>query len=152
MFGILTHCGYFLSRTRLDLTPLMHTLRIPAWPSAQTRAYLIPRLLARKDNLRSLTLPSFDLHILRHHSAFCLRDIQLGDIHLRRPRLSSSLGLMARPISSPCDFRSYSMMMAIRHFPCTFPPSQHIPASSPHPPRQVNQPCLPYHHCCLLRR
>ncbi len=109
---------------RRDLTSLMHTLRVPARPSAQTRAYLI----------------------VRHYSAFCPRDIQLGDIHLRRPRLSSSLGLMARPMSSPCDFRSCSMTMAIRQ------PSLHVPASSPHPPRQVNRSCLRYHHCCLLRR
>ncbi|KAK0226875.1 hypothetical protein EDD85DRAFT_976153 [Armillaria nabsnona] len=44
--------------TRRDLTPLAHTLRVPAWPSAQNRAYLIRRVLARTDNnLRSLTPP-----------------------------------------------------------------------------------------------
>ncbi|SJL17972.1 uncharacterized protein ARMOST_21543 [Armillaria ostoyae] len=68
--------------TRRDLTSLTHTLRVPAWPSAQTRAYLIPRVLARMDNLRSLSLPSFDLHILRHHSAFGLRHIEFGNTRL----------------------------------------------------------------------
>ncbi|PBK80363.1 hypothetical protein ARMGADRAFT_1020928 [Armillaria gallica] len=68
--------------TRRDLTSLTHTLRVPAWPSAQTRAYLIPRVLARMDNLRSLSLPSFDIHILRHHSAFGLRHIEFGNTHL----------------------------------------------------------------------
>ncbi|KAK0226867.1 hypothetical protein EDD85DRAFT_958661 [Armillaria nabsnona] len=56
--------------TRRDVTSLMHTLRIPAWAWAQTWAYLIPRRLARMDNRGSLTHPSFDLHILRHHTAF----------------------------------------------------------------------------------
>ncbi|KAK0226861.1 hypothetical protein EDD85DRAFT_164863 [Armillaria nabsnona] len=68
--------------TRRDLTSLTHTLRVPAWPSAQTRAYLIPRVLARMDNLRSLTLPSFHIHILRHHSAFGLRHIEFGSTRL----------------------------------------------------------------------
>ncbi|KAK0226854.1 hypothetical protein EDD85DRAFT_1027347 [Armillaria nabsnona] len=68
--------------TRRDLTSLTHTLRVPAWPSAQTRAYLIPRVLARMDNLRFLTLPSFDIHILRHHSAFGLRYIEFGNTRL----------------------------------------------------------------------
>ncbi|KAK0477161.1 hypothetical protein EDD18DRAFT_1337998 [Armillaria luteobubalina] len=68
--------------TRRDLTSLTHTLRVPAWPSAQTRAYLIPRVLARMDNLRSLSLPSFDLHILRHHSAFGLRHIEFSNTRL----------------------------------------------------------------------
>ncbi len=34
------------------------------------------------NNLCSLTLPSFDLHILRHHSAFGLRYIEFGNTHL----------------------------------------------------------------------
>ncbi|KAK0184247.1 hypothetical protein F5146DRAFT_252895 [Armillaria mellea] len=68
--------------TRRDLTSLTHTLRVPAWPSAQTRAYLIPRVLAHMDNLRSLSLPSFDLHILRHHSAFGLRYLEFRNTHL----------------------------------------------------------------------
>ncbi|PBK62036.1 hypothetical protein ARMSODRAFT_981024 [Armillaria solidipes] len=68
--------------TRRDLTSLTHTLRVPAWPCAQTRAYLIPRVLARMDNLRSLSLPSFDIHILRHHSAFGLRHIEFGNTRL----------------------------------------------------------------------
>ncbi|KAK0209929.1 hypothetical protein IW262DRAFT_499427 [Armillaria fumosa] len=68
--------------TRRDLTSLTHTLLVPAWPSAQTRAYLIPRVLARMDNLRSLSIPSFDLHILRHHSAFGLRYIEFGNTRL----------------------------------------------------------------------
>ncbi|PBK79691.1 hypothetical protein ARMGADRAFT_117784 [Armillaria gallica] len=68
--------------TRRDLTSLTHTLRFPAWPSAQTRAYLLPRVLARMDNLRSLSLPSFDIHIVRHHSAFGLRHIEFGNTHL----------------------------------------------------------------------
>ncbi|KAK0432067.1 hypothetical protein EV421DRAFT_1911258 [Armillaria borealis] len=61
------------------ITSLTHTFCVPAWPSAQTRAYLIPRVLVRVDNLRSLTLPSFDLHILRHDSAFGLRHIAVGN-------------------------------------------------------------------------
>ncbi|KAK0432938.1 hypothetical protein EV421DRAFT_1846849, partial [Armillaria borealis] len=31
---------------------------------------------------RCLTLPSFDLHILRHHSAFGLRHIEFGNTRL----------------------------------------------------------------------
>ncbi len=72
--------------TRRDLTSLTHTLRVPAWPSAQTRAYLIPRILARMGNLRSLTLPSFDIHILCYHSAFGLRHIEFGNTSLRAGR------------------------------------------------------------------
>ncbi|KAK0207809.1 hypothetical protein IW262DRAFT_1529398 [Armillaria fumosa] len=68
--------------TRRDLTSLTHTLRVPAWPSAQTRAYLMPRVLACMDSLHSLSLPSFDLHILRHHSAFGLHHIEFGNTHL----------------------------------------------------------------------
>ncbi len=68
--------------TRRALTSLTHTLRVPAWPSAQTRAYLIPRVLARMDNLRSLTLPSFDLRIVRHHSAFGLHYIEFGNTRI----------------------------------------------------------------------
>ncbi|PBK62041.1 hypothetical protein ARMSODRAFT_1062107 [Armillaria solidipes] len=64
------------------VTSLTHTLRVPTWPSAQTRVYLTPRVLARMDNLRSLSLPSFDLHIVRHHSAFGLRHIEFGNTHL----------------------------------------------------------------------
>ncbi len=67
---------------RRDLTSLTHTLRVPAWPSSQSRAYLIPCVLARMDNLRSLTLPSFDLRILRYHSAFGLRYIEFGNASL----------------------------------------------------------------------
>ncbi len=68
--------------TRRDLTSLTHTLCVPAWPSSQTRAYLIPRVLARMDNLHSLSLPSFDIHIVRHHSAFGLRHIEFGNTRL----------------------------------------------------------------------
>ncbi|KAG7439285.1 uncharacterized protein BT62DRAFT_768359 [Guyanagaster necrorhizus] len=68
--------------TRRDLTSLTHTLRVPAWPSPQARMYLIPRVLARMDNLRSLTLPSFDIHVVRHHSAFGLRHVEFGDTRL----------------------------------------------------------------------
>ncbi|KAK0432965.1 hypothetical protein EV421DRAFT_1910519 [Armillaria borealis] len=64
----------------------MHTLRIPASALAQTRAYLIPHILTCMDNLCSLTLPSFDLHImiLRHHSAFRLCHIKFGNTPLSR--------------------------------------------------------------------
>ncbi|PBK85918.1 hypothetical protein ARMGADRAFT_1035914 [Armillaria gallica] len=51
-------------------------------PSAQTWAHLMPRVLARMDNLRSLTLPSFDLYILHHHSAFGLRHVEFGNTRL----------------------------------------------------------------------
>ncbi|KAK0442513.1 uncharacterized protein EV420DRAFT_1077026 [Desarmillaria tabescens] len=68
--------------TRRDLTSLTHSLHVPAWPSPQARMYLIPRVLARMDNLHSLVLPSFDLHIVRHHSAFGLRHIEFGNTHL----------------------------------------------------------------------
>ncbi|KAK0190200.1 hypothetical protein F5146DRAFT_653795 [Armillaria mellea] len=70
MSGIPTHCEYFWSNDeipRLSRTPSV---------SARTSAYLIPRVLARTDNLRLLSLPSFDLHIVRHHSAFGLRYVQ----------------------------------------------------------------------------
>ncbi|PBK83018.1 hypothetical protein ARMGADRAFT_1038180 [Armillaria gallica] len=52
--------------TRKELTTLTHTLCIPAWSSAQIWDYLVSHVFARMDNLRSLSLPSFDLHILRH--------------------------------------------------------------------------------------
>ncbi|KAK0201320.1 hypothetical protein DFS33DRAFT_1490555 [Desarmillaria ectypa] len=68
--------------TRRDLTCLTHTLRVPAWPSSQTRTYLIPRVLARMDNLCSLTLPCFDFHVIRHHSAFGLSHIEFGNSYL----------------------------------------------------------------------
>ncbi len=65
--------------TQRDLTSLMHTLHIPAWAWAQTRVYPMPRILAHMDSLRFLTLPSFYLHILRHHTAI----LNLGiHIHL----------------------------------------------------------------------
>ncbi|PBK85853.1 hypothetical protein ARMGADRAFT_1036026 [Armillaria gallica] len=74
--GISMCCGCSLSRSgiqRLSRTPF-------TWPSAQTSAYLIvPRVFACMDNLRSLTLPSFDLHIIRHRSAFGLRHIEFGN-------------------------------------------------------------------------
>ncbi|PBK79404.1 hypothetical protein ARMGADRAFT_136122 [Armillaria gallica] len=34
------------------------------------------------DNLRFITLPSFDLHIVRHHSVFGLRHIEFGNARL----------------------------------------------------------------------
>ncbi|PBK79687.1 hypothetical protein ARMGADRAFT_1172281 [Armillaria gallica] len=80
MFRIPTPCRYSSSRDEISL--LTHTLCVPAWPSAQTRAYLIPRVLAHMDNLRSLSHPSFDLHILRQHSAFGLRHIEFGNTRL----------------------------------------------------------------------
>ncbi|KAK0433916.1 uncharacterized protein EV420DRAFT_490072 [Desarmillaria tabescens] len=73
--------GVFLA-TRRDLTSLTQSLRVPAWRSPQVRMYLIPRVLARMDNLHSLVLPSIDLHIIQHHSAFDLRHIEFGDTHL----------------------------------------------------------------------
>ncbi|SJL17977.1 uncharacterized protein ARMOST_21548 [Armillaria ostoyae] len=76
--------------TRRDLMSLTHILCVPAWPSAQTWAYIVARVFAWVDNRRSLSLPSHDLHILRQHSAFGLRDIQLGDtnvVSLRFPFL-----------------------------------------------------------------
>ncbi|KAK0482931.1 hypothetical protein EDD18DRAFT_1362348 [Armillaria luteobubalina] len=54
---------------------LTHILHVPAWPSAQTHAYLIPHM----DNLCLLLLPSFDLHILCHHSTFGLHQIKFGN-------------------------------------------------------------------------
>ncbi len=56
--------------TRQVLTSPMHTLWVLAWPST--------RVLASMDNPRSLTLPSFDLHILCHCSAFGLCHMNLG--------------------------------------------------------------------------
>ncbi|KAK0432948.1 hypothetical protein EV421DRAFT_1451382 [Armillaria borealis] len=60
MFGIPARCGYSLSRGRIKL--------------------------ARRDNLRSLALPSSDLHfrILRHHSTFGLCHNEFGNPHLSR--------------------------------------------------------------------
>ncbi len=52
--------------TRRELSTLTHTLCITAWSPAQTWDYLVSHVFARTDNLRSLSLPSFDLRILRH--------------------------------------------------------------------------------------
>ncbi|PBK80358.1 hypothetical protein ARMGADRAFT_78726 [Armillaria gallica] len=67
-------------------TSLTHVLYVPAWPFAQTSAYLIPCVLSRMDNLRFITLPSFDLHIVCHHSAFELRHIEFRNTSLRAGR------------------------------------------------------------------
>ncbi|KAK0190182.1 hypothetical protein F5146DRAFT_1002353 [Armillaria mellea] len=70
-----------LGRTmRSYILHLSHTRHIPAWPSTQTRTYLIPRMHAHMDNLCSLSLPSFDLNILRYHSAFGLRHIEFWNM------------------------------------------------------------------------
>ncbi len=55
-----------------------HTLR----PCLAITAYPIPRVLARMRNLRSPTLPSFHLHIMRPRSPFDLHDIMLSDTKL----------------------------------------------------------------------
>ncbi|KAG7447883.1 uncharacterized protein BT62DRAFT_1004656 [Guyanagaster necrorhizus] len=43
---------------------------------------VMPRVLTRMDNLQSLTLPSFDIHVVHHHSVFGLHHIKFRDAHL----------------------------------------------------------------------
>ncbi|PBK79564.1 hypothetical protein ARMGADRAFT_120459 [Armillaria gallica] len=87
--------------TRRDLSSLTHTLRIPA---PTDFVYLIPRVLARMDNLCSISLPSF-----RHYSVLVYtisssaKHVSLGTLRLTFSRRS-----MARPTSSPSGSRSYS--------------------------------------------
>ncbi len=127
------------------VTSLTRILCVPAWPSAQTRAYFIPRVLSCMDNLRSITLPSFDLHIVRHCSAFGLHHIEFGNTRLSGS-LSSSHGSMARLMSSPSVSRSCSMTMTTRHRLRHFPPDLRVPAFSPCPPCHANH-SRPDEHC-----
>ncbi|KAG7439847.1 uncharacterized protein BT62DRAFT_1013390 [Guyanagaster necrorhizus] len=48
---------------------LHHTICVSAWSSPQTRTYLIPKVLASMDSLRSLSFPSFYIHTVHHHSS-----------------------------------------------------------------------------------
>ncbi len=52
----------------------MHTPHVCGWSSAQVQHVSLP-VLTCIDNLHSLSLPSFDLRIVHHHSAFGLHHI-----------------------------------------------------------------------------
>ncbi len=69
------------------ITSLTVILCLPAWLSAQARAYLIPRVLSHMDNHRSITLPSFDLLHLDYVISSSGTHVSPG-----RPRFSSSRG------------------------------------------------------------
>ncbi|SJL17974.1 uncharacterized protein ARMOST_21545 [Armillaria ostoyae] len=71
----------------------MHTLHVPA----------------QMDNLRSLTLPSFDLHILRRYSAFALYIEVLNTRLSEQAEAELPRGLMAGPTLSPFVSHSCSM-------------------------------------------
>ncbi len=61
------------ARTRSTSLTISHSASL----NAQNWAYLIPRVLAKMDNLCSISPPS-----LRHYSAFCVRHIQFSDTRL----------------------------------------------------------------------
>ncbi|PBK62031.1 hypothetical protein ARMSODRAFT_1008425 [Armillaria solidipes] len=111
--------------------------------------------LAQMDNLRSLTLPSFDLHILRRYSAFALY------IEVVNTRLSEQAeaelprGLMAGPTLFPSVSHSCSMTTMTGHQLHHFLPHVRIPDSSLRPLHQADplySPCLRYRRSLLQQR
>ncbi len=126
------------------VTSLTHVLYVPAWPFAQTPAYLIPCVLSRMDNLRFITLPSFDLHIVRHHSAFGLRHIEHGNT---RPSGQAEIKRLTwlDGQTNAVSFRIPFLLDDDRRL-CHFRPHLRIPTFSPRPPRQANH-SRPDEHC-----
>ncbi len=128
-------------------SPLTHVLYVPAWPFAQTPAYLIPCVLSRMDNLRFITLPSFDLHIVRHHSAFGLRHIEFGNTRLSgQAEIELLTWLDGQTNAVSFLSRSCSMRMRMRYRLRHFPPHLRVSTFSPRPPRQANH-SRPDKHC-----
>ncbi|PBK79695.1 hypothetical protein ARMGADRAFT_117815 [Armillaria gallica] len=131
---------FLVTRRGLKLKTLTHTLHVAAWPSAQTRTYLVSRVLARMDNLRSLSPPCFDLHILRHYSAFGLYHIEFGNTRLSgqaEAELLAGLELDAQTNVVCLRFLFCSMTMTARHHLHFLRPLC-VPAFSPRPLHQAD--------------
>ncbi len=80
MFGIPTHCGYSSSRDEISL--LSRTLSVSLHGRLPRLARISYPAYSHAWTTSGLIAPSFDIHILRHHSAFGLRHIEFGNTHL----------------------------------------------------------------------